>query len=40
MERWRPAYVGLGSNLGDPVQQVRRAFEALSAIDGVRAVAS
>jgi 2-amino-4-hydroxy-6-hydroxymethyldihydropteridine diphosphokinase len=36
VERWRPAYVGLGSNLGDPVQQVRRAFEALSAIDGVR----
>lgn len=28
-ERWRPAYVGVGSNLDDPVRQVRSAFAAL-----------
>lgn len=28
-ERWRPAYVGLGSNLDDPVAQVTRARAAL-----------
>src|ERR1700690_836546 len=27
---WHPAYVGLGSNLDDPAQQVRRALVALS----------
>lgn len=27
-ERWRPAYVGIGSNLDDPVRQVRTACEA------------
>jgi 2-amino-4-hydroxy-6-hydroxymethyldihydropteridine diphosphokinase len=26
---WRPAYVGIGSNLGDPVRQVQDAFDAL-----------
>ena len=29
---WRPAYIGLGSNLGDPVSQVRSAFEALGGL--------
>lgn len=28
-ELWRPAYVAVGSNLGDPVRQVQAAFEAL-----------
>ncbi|MCI1710162.1 MAG: 2-amino-4-hydroxy-6-hydroxymethyldihydropteridine diphosphokinase [Chiayiivirga sp.] len=32
------AFVGLGSNLDDPAAQLRRAFEALEAIDGVHAV--
>jgi 2-amino-4-hydroxy-6-hydroxymethyldihydropteridine diphosphokinase len=29
---WRPAYVGLGSNLSDPGRQVENAFEALARI--------
>lgn len=29
---WQPAYVGIGSNLGDPRKQVERAFEALARI--------
>lgn len=28
-DRWRPAYVGIGSNLDDPESQVRKAFAAL-----------
>jgi 2-amino-4-hydroxy-6-hydroxymethyldihydropteridine diphosphokinase len=35
---WRPAYVGLGSNLSDPRRQVETAFEALAAIAGTRLV--
>jgi len=31
VDRWRPAYVGLGSNLSDPAAQVRRALAALPA---------
>jgi 2-amino-4-hydroxy-6-hydroxymethyldihydropteridine diphosphokinase len=31
--RWRPAYIGVGSNLGAPRQQVERAVAALGAID-------
>jgi 2-amino-4-hydroxy-6-hydroxymethyldihydropteridine diphosphokinase len=34
------AYVGLGSNLGDPVAQVRRALQALSALPHGRLLAS
>jgi 2-amino-4-hydroxy-6-hydroxymethyldihydropteridine diphosphokinase len=30
--RWRPAYVALGSNLGDPVTQVEAALDALRRI--------
>ncbi len=26
---WQPVYVGLGSNLGEPPQQIRRALQAL-----------
>ncbi|HEX5765209.1 MAG TPA: 2-amino-4-hydroxy-6-hydroxymethyldihydropteridine diphosphokinase [Woeseiaceae bacterium] len=28
-DHWRPAYVGIGSNLDDPASQVRKAFAAL-----------
>ncbi|HLU06095.1 MAG TPA: 2-amino-4-hydroxy-6-hydroxymethyldihydropteridine diphosphokinase [Woeseiaceae bacterium] len=28
-QHWRPAYVGIGSNLSDPATQVRKAFAAL-----------
>ena len=35
---WHPAYVGLGSNLDDPVVQVRRAFAALATIPDTRLV--
>jgi len=36
---WRPAYVALGSNLGDPARQVESAFEELSRIPDTRLVA-
>ncbi len=35
---WRPAYVGLGSNLSDPRRQVERAFDALGQIAHTRLV--
>ncbi|HEX9707717.1 MAG TPA: 2-amino-4-hydroxy-6-hydroxymethyldihydropteridine diphosphokinase [Steroidobacteraceae bacterium] len=35
---WRPAYVGLGSNLSDPRRQVETAIEALAGIAGARLV--
>jgi 2-amino-4-hydroxy-6-hydroxymethyldihydropteridine diphosphokinase len=31
--RWRPAYVGIGSNLDSPLEQVRRAVAALAGLD-------
>ena len=34
-----PAYIGLGSNLGDPVAQLRRALAALERLPGTRLVA-
>ncbi len=33
------AYIGLGSNLDDPVRQVRRAFDAIANLEGCRLVA-
>ncbi|MGH8131487.1 MAG: 2-amino-4-hydroxy-6-hydroxymethyldihydropteridine diphosphokinase [Steroidobacteraceae bacterium] len=36
--QWRPAYVGLGSNLSDPRRQVETAFEALAVVAGARLV--
>ncbi|HEY3730977.1 MAG TPA: 2-amino-4-hydroxy-6-hydroxymethyldihydropteridine diphosphokinase [Steroidobacteraceae bacterium] len=36
--RWQPAYVGVGSNLGEPADQVRGALTALSALPEVRCV--
>ena len=35
---WLPAYVGLGSNLGDPVARLRAALDALAALPGVTAL--
>jgi len=35
---WIPAYVGLGSNLHDPPQQLRRALAALAALPSTRLV--
>lgn len=36
---WHPAYVALGSNLDDPVRQVRRAFDALATLPATRVIA-
>lgn len=38
-ETWLPAYVGLGSNLDDPVAQLRRAFAELAELPSSRLVA-
>jgi len=35
---WRPAYVGLGSNLQGPAGQIESAIESLAAIDNTRLV--
>jgi 2-amino-4-hydroxy-6-hydroxymethyldihydropteridine diphosphokinase len=35
---WRPAYVGVGSNLDDPPRQVRNAFDALGRIPDTQLV--
>jgi 2-amino-4-hydroxy-6-hydroxymethyldihydropteridine diphosphokinase len=39
MDRWSPAYVGIGSNLDDPVAQATVAFDALARIPHTRLVA-
>lgn len=36
---WQPAYVGLGSNLGDPAAQLRRAIDALRRLPNSRLIA-
>lgn len=33
---WRPVYLALGSNLDDPVAQLRRGIASLEAVDGLR----
>lgn len=35
---WQPAYVGLGSNLGDPAARLRAALDAIAALPGVTAL--
>jgi 2-amino-4-hydroxy-6-hydroxymethyldihydropteridine diphosphokinase len=35
-EHWRPAYVGIGSNLDDPEKRVAEAFESLAGIPRTR----
>jgi 2-amino-4-hydroxy-6-hydroxymethyldihydropteridine diphosphokinase len=32
MDNWQPAYIGVGSNLGEPAAQVRQAFAQLAAM--------
>jgi 2-amino-4-hydroxy-6-hydroxymethyldihydropteridine diphosphokinase len=36
---WLPAYIGMGSNLGDPTAQIAKAFEMLAAMTNSRLVA-
>jgi 2-amino-4-hydroxy-6-hydroxymethyldihydropteridine diphosphokinase len=38
LPRWLPAYVGVGSNLGEPRTQVNRALDALGRLSGSRLV--
>jgi 2-amino-4-hydroxy-6-hydroxymethyldihydropteridine diphosphokinase len=40
MTLWVPAYIGVGSNLGDSQGRVRAAFDALGRLDGCRLVAT
>lgn len=35
---WQPAYIGLGSNLGDPLARLRAALDAIAALPGVTAL--
>ncbi len=35
---WQPAYIGLGSNLGDPTARLRAALDAIAALQGVSAL--
>jgi 2-amino-4-hydroxy-6-hydroxymethyldihydropteridine diphosphokinase len=37
---WVPAYVGVGSNLGDPVARVRAAFDSLAKLPQTRLIAT
>ena len=37
---WIPAFIGLGSNLDGPIEQVRRALDALASLTGSRLVAA
>jgi 2-amino-4-hydroxy-6-hydroxymethyldihydropteridine diphosphokinase len=39
MTLWRPAYVGIGSNLQEPAEEVRRALEQLRTLPDTRCVA-
>lgn len=38
MQRWQPAYLGVGSNLADPARQVQAAFERLAGLPRTRRV--
>jgi 2-amino-4-hydroxy-6-hydroxymethyldihydropteridine diphosphokinase len=40
MAAWQPAYIGLGSNLMDPLAQVRRALQSLTQLPRTLLVAS
>jgi 2-amino-4-hydroxy-6-hydroxymethyldihydropteridine diphosphokinase len=40
MTVWVPAYIGVGSNLGDSLARVRAAFDALAQLAGCRLVAT
>jgi 2-amino-4-hydroxy-6-hydroxymethyldihydropteridine diphosphokinase len=36
---WRPAYIGIGSNLDDPLRRVEAAFDALAGLPETRLIA-
>ncbi len=36
MTHWIPAYIGLGANIGDPVAQIRDAWQRISVLSGCR----
>ena len=38
MEVWQPAYIGVGSNLGDPRSQVLAAFSAVAGLPSTRVI--
>jgi 2-amino-4-hydroxy-6-hydroxymethyldihydropteridine diphosphokinase len=38
MNTWVPAYIGIGSNIGDSLARVRAAFDALARLSGCRLV--
>ena len=40
MNPWRPAYVGLGSNLGQPAAQLREAIDRLARLPDTRLIAT
>ena len=40
MNPWRPAYVGLGSNLGQPATQLREAIDRLARLPDTRLIAT
>ena len=40
MNPWRPAYVGLGSNLGQPADQLREAIDRLAGLPDTRLIAT
>ncbi len=40
MSSWQPAYIGVGSNMGDPATEVRLAIQSLGGLDRTRLVAA
>jgi 2-amino-4-hydroxy-6-hydroxymethyldihydropteridine diphosphokinase len=40
VEVWKPAYIGIGSNVDGPRAQVRRAIETLGSVRGTRVIAA
>jgi 2-amino-4-hydroxy-6-hydroxymethyldihydropteridine diphosphokinase len=38
MDLWHPAYIGVGSNLDDPLAQIRRAFDKLAQLPATRVI--
>src|SRR5262245_18520826 len=39
MSRWLPAYIGIGSNLGDSIARVGAAFDAIAGLQDTRLIA-
>jgi 2-amino-4-hydroxy-6-hydroxymethyldihydropteridine diphosphokinase len=40
MSHWQPAYIGIGSNMGDPAGEVRAAIQSLGRVDRTRLVSA